>query len=104
MKAASYPVSCAARPWPAAAAVLLLLGAVLPPVATYAERCAFAQALQFAAFAILAPALLAVGMLITWVGERDSQEDEQPELTGRGPASVVPARRPPHSWRRRGVR
>lgn len=242
-----------AQPWPAVAAVLLLLAAVLPPVATYAERYAFAQALQFAAFAILAPALLAVGMppriaalrgltgrhtypkmspariaapplvsfialviiwrlpavlgalarypplsaaelvtlvgaglglwlaiagrtaeplprplraamaaaamwttwiiayitgmsalalippnsaatqalsaaadrqlaaaalwavpaicfapvvyymLITWVGERDNREDEQLGLTGRGPASVVPARRPPHGWRR-GVR
>lgn len=243
-----------AQPWLAAAAVVLLLAAVLPPVATYAERYAFAQAIQFAAFAILTPALLAAGMppriavlceltgrhtcpkmsparaaasrlvpfialvitwrlpplldalasypalsvaepvtlagaglgvwlaiagrtaeplprplraamaavamwtiwiiayvtgmsslaliprnpaateaisaaadrqlaaatlwavpaicfapviyylLITWLGERDKQEDEQPELTGRGPASLVPARHPPHGWRHRGVR
>ena len=243
-----------AQPWPAAAAVVLLLAAVLPPAAPYAGRYAFAQALQFAAFAILTPALLAVGMppriavlcdltgrhtyakmsparaaasrlvpfialvitwrlpplldalashpalsvaepvtlagtglgmwlaiagrtaeplprplraamaaaamwtiwiiayvtgmsslaliprnpaatevisaaadrqlaaatlwavpaiclapvvyymLITWLGEPDKQEDQQPELTGREPASLVPARRPPHGWRHRGVR
>jgi cytochrome c oxidase assembly factor CtaG len=243
-----------AQPWPAVAAVLVLLAAVLPPVATYAERYAFAQALQFALFAILTPALLAIGMpprsvvfrdlakrrtyakmsparsaagrlvlfialvitwrlpplldalasypalsvaelvtlagaglgvwlaiagrtaqplprplraamaavavwtiwiiayitgmsslaltprnpaaagaisaaadrqlaaavlwtvaavcfvpvvyymLITWLGERDKHEDEQPELTGQGPASLAPARRPAHAWRHRGVR
>ncbi len=239
--------------WPAAAAVVLLVAAVLPPVVTYTERYAVAQALQFAVFAILTPALLAVGMpprvaalrdptgrhthakmsparvaaarlvtfialvvtwrlpvmldalarypafsvaelvtlvgaglgmwlaivgrtaeplprplraamaavamwtiwiiayatgmsvlalmprskgvpylfsaavdrqlatavlwavpaicfapvvyykLVTWLGERDKQEDEQPELTGMWPAGWVPARRPPRGWRHRGV-
>jgi cytochrome bd-type quinol oxidase subunit 2 len=41
-------------------------------------------------------------MLITWLSERDKQEDEQPGLTGLEPAS--PTRRPPDGWRHRGVR
>ncbi len=48
-----------AQTWPAAAAVLLVLAAVLPPVATYAQRYALPQAMQFTVFAILTPALLA---------------------------------------------
>ena len=51
-----------ARPWLAAAAAVVLLAAVLPPVATYARQYAFAQALQFTVFAVLAPALLALAM------------------------------------------
>lgn len=39
-------------------------------------------------------------MLITWLGERDGQDDRQPELTELGAA---PARRPPSGWRDRGA-
>ncbi|MGH3301668.1 MAG: hypothetical protein ACRDOK_08310 [Streptosporangiaceae bacterium] len=40
-------------------------------------------------------------MLTTWLGERDTQEDKQPELTELGAAA---ARRPPSGWRDRGAR
>jgi cytochrome c oxidase assembly factor CtaG len=46
----------------AAFAVVLMLVGVLPPVATYGRQYAFVQALQFAIFAVLAPALLALGL------------------------------------------
>jgi cytochrome c oxidase assembly factor CtaG len=49
-----------ARPWLAPAAVVLSLGAVLPPSATYARQYEAAQALQFVIFAVVAPALLAL--------------------------------------------
>lgn len=51
-----------ARPGLAAAAVALSLAAVLPPFSTYARQDAFAQAAQFAVFAVLTPTLLAVGL------------------------------------------
>ncbi|MGB6454247.1 MAG: cytochrome c oxidase assembly protein, partial [Streptosporangiaceae bacterium] len=41
-------------------------------------------------------------MLVTWLGERDKQDDERDELTGPEPAS--PIHRPPRGWRRRGGR
>ena len=40
-------------------------------------------------------------MLITWLGERDTEDDRQPELTELGTAAV---RRPPSGWRDRGAR
>lgn len=40
-------------------------------------------------------------MLITWLGERDAQDDRRPELTELGTA---PARRPRTGWRDRGAR
>ena len=42
-------------------AVVLALVAVLPPAASYTRLYSFAQALQFAVFAVLAPALLGLG-------------------------------------------
>ena len=43
-------------------------------------------------------------MLVTWLGERDKQEDEQHELTDLQPAGVIPAHHPPRGWRNRGGR
>jgi hypothetical protein len=40
-------------------------------------------------------------LLITWLGERDTQDDRQPELTELGTA---PAGRPSSGWRDRGAR
>jgi Cytochrome c oxidase caa3 assembly factor (Caa3_CtaG) len=40
-------------------------------------------------------------MLITWLSERDTQEDKRPEPTGPGTAA---ARRPANGWRHRGAR
>ena len=51
-----------ARPWLAALGLALAFVAVLPPAATYARQYAFAGALQFAVFAVLAPALLGLGI------------------------------------------
>jgi Cytochrome c oxidase caa3 assembly factor (Caa3_CtaG) len=50
------------RPWLAVIAVLLAFSAVLPPSLTYAREYAFVQALQFAVFAVLTPALLTLAM------------------------------------------
>jgi Cytochrome c oxidase caa3 assembly factor (Caa3_CtaG) len=50
------------RPWLAGAASVLAVVTVLPPVATWARQYAFAQALQFTVFAVITPALLALGM------------------------------------------
>ncbi len=41
-------------------------------------------------------------MLVTWLGDRDKQEDEHLALTGPGPAGLIPGRRPPRGWRDRG--
>jgi hypothetical protein len=51
-----------ARPWLAGLAVALAFVAVRPAAATYARQYAFAGALQLAVFAVLAPALLGLGM------------------------------------------
>jgi cytochrome c oxidase assembly factor CtaG len=47
-----------ARFWPGMAAVILITVILLPPAAGYARQYAFAQALQFVVFAVVAPALL----------------------------------------------
>ena len=51
-----------ALPWLTAAAGVLLLLAVLPPVGSYARHDAFVQALQFVIFAVVVPALLMLGI------------------------------------------
>jgi len=51
-----------ARPWLALAAVLLVGGLLVPPAASYARQYAWFQAVQFAAFAVAAPALLVLGL------------------------------------------
>jgi len=51
-----------ARFWPGVAAVILIAGMLLPPAAGYARQYAFAQALQFAIFAVAGPALLALAI------------------------------------------
>lgn len=67
-----------ARPWLAPAAVVLALAAALPPVGSYARRYAVIQALQFVIFAVVAPALLALG----WP-RRSAHAGGQPRRAGR---------------------
>jgi cytochrome c oxidase assembly factor CtaG len=49
------------RSWLALAAVVLILGMLLPPVGTYARQYALAEALQYVVFAVAVPALLVLG-------------------------------------------
>jgi cytochrome c oxidase assembly factor CtaG len=49
------------RSWLAAAAGILILLCLLPPVGTYARRYVFAESLQFVLFATAVPALLVLG-------------------------------------------
>jgi cytochrome c oxidase assembly factor CtaG len=49
------------RTWLVLAAVVLILGVLLPPVGRYARQYAFVESLQFVVFAVAAPALLVVG-------------------------------------------
>jgi cytochrome c oxidase assembly factor CtaG len=46
------------RPWPGFVAVVLVIASLVPPAATYARQYVFAEALQFAVFAIATPALV----------------------------------------------
>jgi hypothetical protein len=58
------------RPWLAVVAGGLALAAVLPPAAAYARQYAFAQALQFAVFAVLTPALVSLAVIPRLVAPR----------------------------------
>jgi cytochrome c oxidase assembly factor CtaG len=49
------------RPWLAVAAVVLIAGMLLPPLWSYAREYEFVESLQFAVFAVAAPALLMLG-------------------------------------------
>jgi cytochrome c oxidase assembly factor CtaG len=49
------------RLWLAAVALILIVIALVPPAGTFARRYVFAQALQFAVFAAVVPALLVLG-------------------------------------------
>jgi cytochrome c oxidase assembly factor CtaG len=49
------------RPWLALVAIVLTASALLPPAATAADHWVFAQVLQFAVLAVVAPALLVLG-------------------------------------------
>jgi cytochrome c oxidase assembly factor CtaG len=49
------------RPWLAVAAVVLIAGMLLPPLGSYAREYEFVESLQFAVFAVAAPALLMLG-------------------------------------------
>src|SRR6266487_496383 len=51
----------ALRPWLAVVAAVAVVGVLAPPAGTAAGRYAFAQAIQFAVLAIVAPALLVLG-------------------------------------------
>ncbi len=51
-----------AQLWSGVAAVVLIVGALLPPASGYARHYAFAQALQFVIFAVAGPALLALAI------------------------------------------
>jgi cytochrome c oxidase assembly factor CtaG len=50
------------RPWLAPVAVAGLVGLLVPPAASYARQYAWFQAVQFAVFAVAAPALLVLGL------------------------------------------
>ena len=49
------------RPWCLVAAVIVALGALVPPLATVARRADYGQALQFSLLAIALPALVTLG-------------------------------------------
>lgn len=49
------------RIWLALAAVVLIVGMLLPPFGTYGRQYALAEALQYVVFAVAAPALLVLG-------------------------------------------
>ncbi len=49
------------RPWLAVAALVLIVGMLLPPLGSYAREYEFVESLQFAVFAVAAPALLMLG-------------------------------------------
>lgn len=74
----------------AAAGVGLSLAAVLPPVATYARQYAFVQALQFAVFAVVTPALLALGISPNAVGPQGP--DDEPNRARLSAAQVAGSR------------
>jgi hypothetical protein len=80
--------------------------ALLPRSASAAEILGSAMDRQLATAVLWAvPAICCASvvycMLITWLGERDTQEGNRPELTDLGTAA---ARRPPASWRDRSAR
>ncbi|MGI9008621.1 MAG: hypothetical protein ACR2FU_20945, partial [Streptosporangiaceae bacterium] len=49
------------RPWLALAGAVLAVAVLVPPAGTAATRFVFAQALQFAVLAVVAPALIVLG-------------------------------------------
>jgi cytochrome c oxidase assembly factor CtaG len=55
-------LTAAVRPWLAAVAVVVVAVLLVPPAAGYARQYAWFQAVQFAVFAVAAPALLVVGL------------------------------------------
>jgi Cytochrome c oxidase caa3 assembly factor (Caa3_CtaG) len=49
------------RPWLAAAGIALIVACVVPPLSVLARRYLFVESVQFCAFALAAPALIALG-------------------------------------------
>jgi len=49
------------RPWLAAAGIALIIACVVPPLSVLARRYLFAESIQFCAFAMAVPALVALG-------------------------------------------
>ncbi|HEX9066523.1 MAG TPA: cytochrome c oxidase assembly protein [Streptosporangiaceae bacterium] len=64
------------RPWLAPAGAVLAVVAVVPPAGTAATRYVFAQALQYAVLAVVAPALIVLGA--PWRPRRDQPGRDQP--------------------------
>jgi hypothetical protein len=80
--------------------------ALIPRRASAAEILGSAMDRQLAAAVLwAAPAIclapVVYNMLIAWLGDSETQDDRQPELTELG---LAPARRPPSGWRHRGAR
>jgi hypothetical protein len=70
----------AARPWLAVVAALLMLAVLVPPLGSLAGRYAYAQALQFAVFAVAVPALLVLAA--PWRLQRARAGQDRPGGTG----------------------
>ena len=81
-----------ALPWLTAAAGVLALLAVLPPVSGYARQDAFVQAVQFVIFAVVVPALLVVG-LRSWLGQCARRTSGLDPAPGRWEGAAVPTLR-----------
>jgi hypothetical protein len=77
-----------AQHWLPFLAILLAIAVALPPVGTDARRYAVAQAAQFVVFAVVVPALLAIGWPIR---SRAMLERQPTELTGRADQPAVRA-------------
>ena len=50
------------RPWLAAAGIALIIACLVPPLSQLARRYLFVESIQFCAFALAAPALIALGL------------------------------------------
>ena len=50
------------RPWLAAAGIALIIACLIPPLSQLARRYLFVESIQFCAFALAAPALIALGL------------------------------------------
>lgn len=81
-----------ALPWLTAAAGVLALLAVLPPVSSYARQDAFVQALQFVIFAVAVPALLMPG-IASLPGRRAWRTSGPGVPSGRWKRAAAPALR-----------
>jgi hypothetical protein len=55
------PRPSSSRPWLAAAGIALVVACVVPPLSVLARRYLFVESIQFCAFALAAPALIALG-------------------------------------------
>jgi hypothetical protein len=92
------------RPWLAVAAVVLIAGMLLPPLGSYAREYKFVESLQFAVFAVAAPALLMLGAPWRFLGlsRRPGRDSARPPGLAdrwRGPAGQVLVAPPPCWWR-----
>ncbi len=92
------------RPWLAVAAVVLIIGMLLSPLGRYAREYEFVESLQFAVFAVAAPALLVLGAPWRFLGlsrrlGRDSGRPPAWLIAWRGPAGQVLAGPSSRWWR-----
>lgn len=101
----------ASRRWLALGAAVLAIASLLPPAATYARQYVFAEALQFAVFAIVTPALLVLGApwRLLRVSRRQPAQGAQPTGSGAAPVHQKPggassAGRLALTWRRPAIR
>ena len=59
-----------ARPWLTAAGIALIVACLVPPLSVLARRYLFVESIQFCAFALAAPALIALGLAPRLAGAR----------------------------------